>query len=518
MIALTVTVSATGTTEAAGDDAIIPLSIYMVGDTGFDPETDPSILEFERRLGIDLEVINGPWGEDASKLNLMMASREYPDIMHINYGGASPWVQWIDEDLLLQLDPYVTRAEQPYIYSVINSQTFKSLAQNGEHYVIPGTHHGGDWNFHIRQDWLDNVGMDMPETPEELYDVLVAFRDDDPDGNGVDDTVGWVGGGGASADLEPWSPAFRAFNGATTPGDMDVDANGKVVPLVVGDGTLEALKFMNRLYRENLINTDFINYVDSTDARNLWLYSNKGGAAWLSAGSVFPDQVARIGVPEAEFNSPDPAIVAPGHKLNGGGLAWWLLLAISSSTDYPEKAIETIEYANSREGRELFVMGIEGRHWSNFQNGLYDLDLDAWSEDYDVSAVGKSWPRWWGWFTTTHGYIPAADYDTFEEAMAHVEIWANRVDNEAGGTFRQAVGESVVYTVPNVFDVVQITEAQDLIPTLNDIIKPAFLSIMIAEDPADIDGMWNAYVDEMYANGFDEFIDIYQNYYDTNLK
>jgi hypothetical protein len=307
------------------------------------------------------------------------------------------------------------------------------------------------------------------------------------------------------------------YNGTYGMGDMDV-VNGKVVPLIVGEGTLKALKYMNRLYREKLINTDFINYVDSTDARNLWLYSNKGGAAWLSAGSVFPDQVARIGVPEAKFSSPDPFPVEPGGKLNGGGIAWWLLLAVSSSSDYIEKSVETIEYANSREGRELFVMGIEGRHWSNFVDGLYDLDLEQWSKDYDVSAVGKSWPRWWGWFTTTHGYIPAAEYDTFEEAMANVELWANRTDYAAGGTFRQAVLECRPTVVPNVFDVVQISEVQDLLPKLNDIRAPAFSKIMIAEDPSTIDGLWNDFVDELYANGFQDFVDIYQKYYDENLK
>ena len=199
-------------------------------------------------------------------------------------------------------------------------------------------------------------------------------------------------------------------------------------------------------------------------------------------------------------------------------MAWWLLLAISESSDYIEKAVETIEYANGREGGELFVMGIEGRHWSNYEDGLDDLDLETWDQDYDISSVGKSWPRWWGWFTTTHGYIPAAEYNTFEEAMANVELWANRTDNAAGGTFRQSVGESRSTVPPNVFDVVQIAEVQDLVVKLNEIWAPTFSKTMIAEDPAEIDGLWAEFVDELYANEFQEFVDIYQNCYDTHLK
>lgn len=42
----------------------------------------------------------------------------------------------------------------------------------------------------IRKDWLDNLGLSIPETPEELLEICRAFTEDDPDGNGKDDTWG----------------------------------------------------------------------------------------------------------------------------------------------------------------------------------------------------------------------------------------------------------------------------------------------------------------------------------------
>ena len=47
----------------------------------------------------------------------------------------------------------------------------------------------------IRKDWLENVGMEMPTTWEDLYNVAHAFTYDDPDGNGVKDTYGLTGDG-----------------------------------------------------------------------------------------------------------------------------------------------------------------------------------------------------------------------------------------------------------------------------------------------------------------------------------
>lgn len=48
----------------------------------------------------------------------------------------------------------------------------------------------------IRQDWLENLGLEMPTSLDELYDVLYAFTYNDPDGNGVDDTYGITSAGG----------------------------------------------------------------------------------------------------------------------------------------------------------------------------------------------------------------------------------------------------------------------------------------------------------------------------------
>lgn len=45
----------------------------------------------------------------------------------------------------------------------------------------------------IRKDWLDNLGLETPTTVEALYEVAVAFTEQDPDGNGQDDTYG-IGG------------------------------------------------------------------------------------------------------------------------------------------------------------------------------------------------------------------------------------------------------------------------------------------------------------------------------------
>ena len=43
--------------------------------------------------------------------------------------------------------------------------------------------------YYIRKDWLRKLGLKEPKTVEELYEVLIAFRDKDPNGNGKKDEI-----------------------------------------------------------------------------------------------------------------------------------------------------------------------------------------------------------------------------------------------------------------------------------------------------------------------------------------
>ena len=54
--------------------------------------------------------------------------------------------------------------------------------------------------------------------------------------------------------------------------------------------------------------------------------------------------------------------------------------------------------------------------------------------------------------------------------------------------------------------------------TLNDIRRPAFAKILVAEDPSEIYGLWAEFLDDINDVGFQEFVRMYQEYYDTYLR
>ena len=128
----------------------------------------------------------------------------------------------------------------------------------------------GDKGYLIRQDWLDDLGMDMPKTYDELHDVLTAFKDEKGADSafvlpvsGTNDFV--LGGFGVGA-------TFYVEDDTIKFGPME-------------EGFKEYLQLMNQWYSEGLMYNDFYNYAneimfDGTDmigSGQVALYYNETG-------------------------------------------------------------------------------------------------------------------------------------------------------------------------------------------------------------------------------------------------
>ena len=107
----------------------------------------------------------------------------------------------------------------------------------------------------IREDWLVKLGLEVPETVDELYNVLVAFRDGDPNGNNEKDE--WaMSGAGAFTSSGAHSPGQLSWAWDTTPSFYLRDGKVQYGPL--DPQFKDALAFMNKLYNEGLLDPDYI--------------------------------------------------------------------------------------------------------------------------------------------------------------------------------------------------------------------------------------------------------------------
>ncbi len=106
----------------------------------------------------------------------------------------------------------------------------------------------------INKEWLDKLGLKMPQTTDELVDVLEAFKTKDPNGNGKADEIpiSFVNGAGN----EDFKLLFGAFGAGDNDDHLVVGNDGKVDFTADNDDYKEAIKFMRKLQEKGLIDKE----------------------------------------------------------------------------------------------------------------------------------------------------------------------------------------------------------------------------------------------------------------------
>jgi len=146
--------------------------------------------EYCRRRGwgdIDVTVTTAV-GDYFQKYIASTVAGEGADVIMV---GPTDVVYFADHDLIEPLDEYIENWDA-YRHGHISEEVLEMCrGTDGKVLGFPFAQLGPMF-FAIRRDWLDNLGLEAPDTFEEAYGVWRAFTFDDPDGNGKDDTHGYA--------------------------------------------------------------------------------------------------------------------------------------------------------------------------------------------------------------------------------------------------------------------------------------------------------------------------------------
>lgn len=185
---------------------VIDLSFYVISDATAD-EFNETVANSEllkmilEKTNINLKLIPIMSGEEAKqKLVLSLAGGNYPDGAMVGNNGAfarADIMQYgVRDGYLLALDEYID-AYAPNILELFETHDglrASITATDGNIYGIPRFsecyHCTAYPKLWFNYQWLDNLGLEEPQTIEELYDVLTAFVTQDPNGNGIADEIG----------------------------------------------------------------------------------------------------------------------------------------------------------------------------------------------------------------------------------------------------------------------------------------------------------------------------------------
>ena len=216
----------------------------------------------------------------------------------------------------------------------------------------------------INQDWLDKLGLKAPETIAELYDVLVAFRDSDPNGNGLKDEIPIVGR--ALHTYNPTDPLNWIIN-AYTYYDNHVHfvANNRTISSPYdSDEYREALKFINKLYQEGLITE--ITWTQ-TDKELKGIINPAPGDPYL-AGIVFYYDSDIFTYGSDALRAYNPLKPLKAETLKGGYAANYydrlLTTYISADCAHPDLAFKLLDFTCSPEAYLRQRYGEFGVDWT----------------------------------------------------------------------------------------------------------------------------------------------------------
>ncbi|ULL16768.1 extracellular solute-binding protein [Paenibacillus sp. H1-7] len=358
--------SGNGQNQTAGQKEPSIITVLMSKSTNF-PEDNLVIQEIRKRTGVNVQVIAVDSPDYENKLNTMIASGSPPDIFRS--ASKAKIKELVDNKVILPLDDLLAKNGKNVMDN--KGKYLKGAGYiDGKTYAIPNAYVLGN-GLALRKDWLDKLGLRVPTTLDEYDNVLRAFANKDPDGNGKKDTIplGLI----ISAD-QTFDHLFSAYG---VPMKTGVMINGKVTPWMLAPGYLDAVKHINLMYNEGLIEPDFATVPNLQEFEKLW--NGKMGAFQFNPPGTTQNWLTRY------IENPKPTFVytiVKGPAGIGGNTRFvredrgpWT--HISSKSKDPESAMKVLDFLISEDGDRLTWAGVEGQQYTR-KDGKFE-----WIKPFD---------------------------------------------------------------------------------------------------------------------------------------
>ncbi|MFK7693577.1 hypothetical protein [Paenibacillus sp. HJGM_3] len=354
----------------------------------------------DQKFNVDLKIEHMAAGADyTSKMNLKLSSGDTPD-MFIATGVDSQ--KYIQDGVVADMTPYVTQQTMPnYFKYWVTQEELKRYQIEKVFKRAPLPFAKTQYqSYYVRKDWLDKLGLKMPETYEDMLTVMRAFANQDPDGNGKKDTYGYTAAG-ASTSIPRDFPQF-ANNGLIAAfmleGDSFVDVGSDIR---IG----KSLDDLKKLLAENVVDPDW--------------FVNKAGQQLEKAqqGKV---GMVYTGTREFAFDNHPSSIQQKTKEITGVQTVDWqpfnpwaktgvfsealpgnpFLFGVKTSPDKIKRSVEILDWLFSQEGYLMTHYGIENKHYKKTGNKI-EVIPDAFKKD--ITDQGS--------FLNIYGsFTPANDY------------------------------------------------------------------------------------------------------------
>lgn len=453
------------------------------------------------------------------KINLSLVSGDLPDVylgcaitsaQQIQYGSRGTFlalndlidtqgyeIKKIEEDLPVMLDTITAPDGNIYALPMIND-------------CFHCKYGARSW---INQEWLDAVGKEVPTTTAEFEEVLQAFKDQDPNGNGQADELPMLGAAKWKNDIYPILMQPFTFSQATY-----LDDNGTVVFGPTMDAYKTGLSWIHGLIEKGLLDSSSL--TQSNDQYKA-IMSNPdavrvGVPVDFNLHESFSSDISRVKqyVALPPLEGPDGvrgmATNANTQAITGG------YYVITNKCENPEVAFRWADYWYSEDATMMSWNGQEGVGWEKPESGN------------DLNGNPAKWKVLQN---------PANDYSDPEQLITMTNIFGNNnaelresllVDESGDGIYAldpflhnaakvlEPYGKPDNTLPPLFFTEEEASEYATLNTQINDYVTEQFALFVLGE--RDVENDWDSYVKEYEALKLDRYLELVQTAYDRQYK
>lgn len=352
-----------------------PMEISIMSDFSIaqPPAPDnPVIKEFEKKTNTKLNISWVSYTVFNDKLNVALASGDLPDLVKITDVTNAQFQTMAKQGAFWDLTPFLQNYE-----NLMNSPEviWENTKINGKNYVVPIVRPLEVGGLAIRKDWLDKLGLPIPQTTDDLYNVMKAFKENMPDGK--KETYGYTMRGHGI-----FESIFTGSNGKWKAVD------GKLIDVTLESEMRDSILYRKKMFDEGLIPPDFSVMKDN----QYWDLATSGGAGVTNETIEALwrwtyDQWKRD--PKVEW-LPLVSLAASQGQFTGQGSGFIGVAAIPKKVpeEKVKKILSVLDFGASDEGGTLSLYGIEGTHYMK-EDGFYVTNEQSVKDSIGVGSFGK---------------------------------------------------------------------------------------------------------------------------------
>lgn len=462
--------------------------------------------ELAVRTGVrlDFTVVNPD--TESEKFNLMVASNDLSDIisnattLYTNGGEAA-----VADEILIDHLPYLTEELTPQICKLMEAYPDavpEALTESGWLAGMPQlsmqTETTQTFGPLIRKDWLDELGLEVPETYDELYEVLKAFKEK----KGADAALllNYAGTGINNGLVQGYGINGLVADAANSEPFYQVDDTVMYGP--IQPEFKEYLTMVNKWYSEGLIWQDFMSYTDFQNPPTDVILADRTGVFYAEVTYIATLEDASntegfelVAIPDLVLEKGD-TIPFQEERAYAASTPW----SISTQCDYPELAMQFCNYMYTDEGAVLCNYGIEHESFEYNEQGL-PVFTDVVLNNPDMA-------------TTVALFMYCMDRGPFYRDETREQSGYTQAQREASSiwTSNLTVGRGMGSTSLNTEESESVNEFYGDIKTY---IEQSVLEFIIGNrDIAEFD----AFVEHIEEMGIDEVTACYQDAYQRYLN